>query len=410
MDSRLPAKRTPQRRSASTPPGDFHMSHLARLLRLGFVSLTLAGIAGGGCGGPTTQPNQSKQPTLLTFGIASADYSRALDRIVIVSPPARLPSTPMAPEIHLLDGHTLDDEVIPLPSLSPYQAPTRISVTPDGTHAVVGIEEVSPAPPSTPMGALVYVDLAARRVLATYPTPSAVLNVAANDTTAFALWQGTGSIVNAVDLATGAISSVTLGALAASAATLMAMSPDGKTLYLDCVAPPSCVGFPSSQTQNTCMVLSSFTMSGGQLMPAATASPGCSNGFGGLYLSRDGSRVYSAAVYSAALSKTTHDPPYHFAVADPSNGQPVALISAEVGPLGVSSFVLDLLDPSTFAKESETALPSLVVDGGSAQPEDLDNPFGSLSVFYDAAGTSRFVLLYWPSASLDTPAYGIASM
>jgi hypothetical protein len=382
------------------------MNHLARLLRLGFASLTLAGIAAiTGCGGTAAQPAQPK-PTVLNFAIASAEYSRALDRIVLVSPP----SPPNAAEIHLLDGHTLQDEVILLGGLSQYELPTRVSVTSDGRHAVVGIDDTTPAATGVDapdLGAVVYVDLAARRVITTYAMPSAVFEVAANDTTAFALLSPTvatnfDATVRAVDLATGTtVALSSFGTSVTAEFTRAAMSRDGKTLYLDCVAPSS-----PYQGAGGGAMLQSFTVNGAQLTPAATASPACYSAGALLQLSRDGSRVYTAAaVYSAALSKM-HDAPSGMAIADPSNGQPVASIT-----YGAPSVLLDLLDPSTFAQESETALPALSTDGGSVPASESGvqtgmRPVNHLHVFYDAAGTSRFVLLYWPGPDI----YGIVSM
>lgn len=373
------------------------MNYIVRFAPFVLGALTLTGIAGG-CGGTTGQPAQPK-PTVLNFAIASAEYSLALDRIVIVSSAARSPSPPMAAEIHLLDGHTLDDEVIPL-GLPPQQAPTRISVTPDGNHAVVGIiDDASPGATGPATGAVVYVDLAARRVVGTYSMPSAVFEVAANDTTAFALLSATpatnwDATVYAVDLATGATAALSSSFDTSVAEhTRAAMSPDGKTLYLDCVAPSS-----PYQSAGGAM-LESFTVSGAQLTPAATPSVACYEKGLLLYVSRDGSRVYTpAGVYSTALSKT-HDATLDtVAVADPSNGEPVAAIALTA----TSAFSLDLLDPSTFAQRAETALPSLA-EGG------LNVPPNALNVFYDAAGRSRFVLVQW-SVVQGEPVAGIVSM
>jgi hypothetical protein len=384
------------------------MSHLARLLRLGFVSLTLASIAaiaGGGCGGTAAQP----QLTALNFPVFSVAYSLALDRIVILQAPID-GSGPQTAQLHLLDGRTLADDVIPLGLEVPQRA-EGVVVTPDGTHAVVTLS-VNPALLNA-SGAVVYVDLAARKVIeTTHPIPLAPFSVVASNTTAYVLTDpGTRiagpATIYSVDLRSGAASVVLSGLSGWSGPALeglprMALSPDGQTLYV-------CTGPTLTTAPDT---LTSFAAEGAQLTQVSSVMPdvSCSSG---LVTSRDGSRLYLAGtpeVLSANLSKISDASASRGGVAfgglaDPSNGQPVAQLEDTLFEGLSRGSALLLEDPSTFAVKSNTALPTLSADGGTLQP------IGS-GVFYDAAGTTRFVLVKYGDNGRGTiePLYAIVSM
>jgi hypothetical protein len=364
------------------------MSYLARFLRLIFASLALAGVAGGGCGGTAAQP----KPTMLNFPVMSAAYSLALDRIVILQ-------TPQAAQLHLLDGHTLADDVIPLDPLTPQQIVGQVAVTPDGTHAVVTL--LMNLASANPSGAVAYVDLAARKVIGTtYPIPSPPSTVVASNTTAYVLTE-TGNeqaTIYSVDLKSGATSVALSGLLGwPGESPPMALSPDGQTLYV-------CTPHPSTRADT----LTSFAAEGAQLTQMSSVMPDvfCA---AGLATSRDGSRLYlmgTPEVLSAAnLSKISSASTGAFVrfVDDPSNGQPVAELAEKSGLEGASlGSNLLLEDPSTFAVKSNTALATLSSgDAGALQPTGL-------GVFCDAAGTTRFVLIEYQG--LSDPEYAIVSM
>lgn len=366
------------------------MSDLARLLRLGFASLTLAGVAGGGCGGTAAQPAQPK-PTMLNFPVISAAYSLALDRIVILQ-------APQAVQLHLLDGHTLADTVIPLGPLTRQQIVGQVAVTPDGTHAVVTL--LMSLASANPSGAVAYVDLAARKVIGTtYPIPAPPSTVVASNTTAYVLTEtGQQATIYSVDLKSGATSVALSGLLGPGGGSPpMALSPDGQTLYV-------CTPHPSTRADT----LTSFAAEGAQLTQMSSVMPDvfCA---AGLATSRDGSRLYlmgTPEVLSAAnLSKISSASTGAFVrfVDDPSNGQPVAELADKPSIRGTSlGSNLLLEDPSTFAVKSNTALPTLSSgDAGTLQPTGL-------GVFCDAAGTTRFVLIEYQG--LSDPEYAIVSM
>lgn len=122
----------------------------------------------------------------LSFNIGAADYSKSLDRMVLVS---------AAPnELHVYDPVTQADTTVALNA-----APLSLSVSPDGRSALVGHN-----------GSLSYIDLLHLRVSKTLPIDGVITNVAlGNNGYGFAIsascgdaiWQSLGS----VELASGNI-------------------------------------------------------------------------------------------------------------------------------------------------------------------------------------------------------------
>lgn len=109
-------------------------------------------------GGQTFTVNQDaagSPSALYRFGhtVVAADYSRALDKIVLVS------SAPN--ELHLFDAGTLTDQIVPLEA-----TPSAVTVSPDGSHAAVGHD-----------GSISYVNLQTGSVDQVYPAMVPILAV-----------------------------------------------------------------------------------------------------------------------------------------------------------------------------------------------------------------------------------------
>lgn len=106
---------------------------------------------------PTAAPDASGLIIPVRFIIADAEYSDALDRVIVAA------SDPN--EVVIYDPNTNTETTIPLPA-EPNFAPTAISVSPDGLHAAVGHA-----------GLITYVNLEGGTVLNAIPLPITVADV-----------------------------------------------------------------------------------------------------------------------------------------------------------------------------------------------------------------------------------------
>jgi len=324
-----------------------------------------------GCGGQTAHP---PAPIVhpLPFHVVTpknvngtaADYSLALDRLVLVSDDDNA--------VHLLDGRTLADRAIALP-----QAPEYVSISPDGLHAAVCHQH-----------AVSYVDLSAGRVVGTYPTeptyPTPWSLAVGNDGY---IYGASGQALFAIDTGTGAlISPLLTGGLAQVDG--VRLGPDGTVLWACTDQGMQRIAVHGSQAT---------------LAPSSGHGTTCSSLF---WRSRYGARLYDGlSVYDASdLSILV----YYLGkgaswVDDPEGGRPIAAIGSMQGGDALQLFdprvVAHPPDASEIDPESSTPLPSMNTGSGTS-------PTQGLAVFYDTAGTTRFVLV----RAIDTRKDGIVAM
>ncbi|WP_394837549.1 hypothetical protein LVJ94_11635 [Pendulispora rubella] len=144
----------------------------------------------------------------LRFDVIDAQYSRALDRMILAS------ASPMA--LHVYDVGARKDVVVNLPVI-----PTAVSLTPDGRQAVVGHD-----------GYVSYVDLSGAKVLGTFHVSAPVGDVVAGGNgKAYAFpssdqWVG----IHTVDLTTG--TEDISGQATIYAGSVAALHPNGKAMYM----------------------------------------------------------------------------------------------------------------------------------------------------------------------------------
>jgi hypothetical protein len=372
--------------SSSSPCGDTCLS---------------SGAQCGGCNSPcgsgqlcVNSQCLTTQVATLSYNVDSAQYSLALDRIVIASDSDAA--------VHVYDPRTNDDTRIPLPASIPLPSADRgdqlrLALAPDGLRAVI----VSLS------SWIVYVDLANATILGQFssPNPDAKLSDVAvgSDGYAYVLWTGGGW---SLDLATGAFASIALDStIEANFTSFMASSPDGARLY----------------TINSYYQMATVPLAGGRIGPSLMATePTC----GAPWVSRDGTRVFTScgptyesptatpdggvfpsgpmlAVASPSVSVTPT--PAVWGLDDPSSGSPVAAIGVDPGAnvdAPDAAVDLALYDPGTLALQGTVPFP-LLVSGG------VTSPSFAQFVFYDASGTTRFELV--AAGTFPNAVWGVAS-
>ena len=121
----------------------------------------------------------SGNPTVpLPFHAIAAEYSKPLDRIIIVSANPNV--------LHMIDGVTHDDRTVALPL-----TPLAISVSPDGLHAAVGHD-----------GLVSYVNLSTAALDKTFPITASAAGLILSNASIFTFQQWSGPSLM-VDIATG---------------------------------------------------------------------------------------------------------------------------------------------------------------------------------------------------------------
>lgn len=124
------------------------------------------------------------QPVALPYRPAGAEYSRALDRVIMIS---GNPNT-----LHVYDAAANKDATVSLP-----QPPLSLSVSPDGTHAAVGHDAL-----------ISYVNLATLTLEKTYPVAVTASSVVLSPTWIYVMPTYVGGSVS-VNLASGAVTNNT---------------------------------------------------------------------------------------------------------------------------------------------------------------------------------------------------------
>ena len=298
----------------------------------------------------------------LTFGVIDAEYSRALDKIILVS------GSPN--QLHILDGASGADSPVALPV-----APTAVSVSPDGLFAAVGHNaHVS------------YIDLKAAKLLQTYAVDTQVLDVvlSAGYIYAFPL-QDQWESIRCVRLSDGALTKSS--DVAIYAGTTAKLHPAGKVLYTadNGLSPATLEEFN----------VANGTPTGGKEYPYfGTYSP-C----GEVWMSEDGMRIFSrcGSVFRASPEVAAQDMTYNGSLSDLQYVQWVdhSSAAAKVAAIpGVRQY-----NPGTAQSDAEVHLYAyeyLSLDRVIALPQIGANgaahPVHGRFVFFSADGKQLFVL------------------
>jgi chitinase len=344
----------------------------------GFSGATTGAYAIGGDGGVACPVDAgacvSIVKTLLGYRVLDAAYSRAVDRVVIV--------TDSPSSVHLLDPHTMNDVAIALPS-----APTAVAVSPDGEHAAVGHD-----------GFVSYVDLMAQTLVQTFPLSAPVGSVALTDTGyVYAIPSSDQWVaLYILDVTTG---TVTMGdSNEIYAGTKGVVSADSMTLYLadNGLSPSSLyrydISTPTAPTETQENFGDDYSI--------------CGN----LWTSKDGSLLYTACGHVFHGSDLSYDGSLSslasvIGVDDFSSDGTVAALGVTSAyslttdtpnlPTAVQTFSPTYLQPGTVLP-----LPPLAAPGGVA-------PSDGRFVFHDAAGTGTVVLLHASDPVSQVDVFGV---
>jgi hypothetical protein len=353
------------------------------------------------------------QVATLTYGVQDAKYSLALDRLILASAPSPTPAAGATlNEVHVYDPRTGDDTPIPLPASLPVPNPIQygsimfLALSPDGRRAVVVNGTWA-----------VYVDLVSATVIAQWEGPAEAeifMSVAVgNDGYAYVF--DNNSNCYSLSLSTGVFQPLPERGYGGSLflSSYETASPDGATIYFLTAAHA-----PYEQD-----LLSSAGALGGQLGDVTSSTAGTC---GTPWVSRDGSRIFTGCgptfgpvietpagpailagpvlpVPPAAADDIPLDDPPIFGLDDPSSGSPVAAVGLDphAASQDDTTTALALYDPSTLALQ--TTIPSpLIAFGG------VSHPSIPRWVFYDAAGTTRFELVF-ANENNQSSVWGIAS-
>jgi hypothetical protein len=328
----------------------------------------------GGAGPYVGPPCAEGQCTMLPYHPVDAEYSRALDRVVLVTDTNRA--------LHLIDPHTGADDAIPLPV-----QPTAVSVAPDGTRAAVGSDS-----------SLTVVDLRARSVVSTAavtaPAGDVVLGAAfAYVVPSAAPGNALRDAIHIVDLASGA--ETVTGNQLVVAGSVGQLGGDGRTFFLaDRYVPVSS--------------LYRYDLSK-PLQPSQTAmvhdngNPVCGN----LWPSRDGTNVYTACgrVFDATTlvyRRSFGAPSAFVSLDDTAADGTIAVLNAAAANPNVAT-TLESYEPVSLSRLTTVRLPALPVGAGFATSNGL-------FVCRDTAGARTFVVLHAIVPASSTDVYALAAM
>jgi hypothetical protein len=221
-----------------------------------------SGGSSGGSSGSSSGGGSGAGITPLGYGVIDAAYSRAIDRIVIV--------TDKGNAAHLVDPHDMNDVSIPLPI-----TPASVSVSPDGAHAAVGHD-----------GFISYVDLMAHSVLHTWNVSAPFGDVALSNSYVYGFPSSDQWVsLYVVDVSSGATTTAMSSSIYAG--MLAGVSPDGKMLFaVDTQLSPS--SLYSYDLTNGADPMQTTMYFGDQQSPC-----------GALWVSKDSTRVTRAAAPSS---------------------------------------------------------------------------------------------------------------
>ncbi|HEX7479191.1 MAG TPA: hypothetical protein VF331_15405 [Polyangiales bacterium] len=330
-------------------------------------------------------PSQPGTARTLSYQVIDADYSRALDRLVIVSDnPA---------ELHLIDPRAGSDTTVQLPL-----PPTAVSVSPNGMHAAVGH-----------LGNVSDVDLRAARLVQRWPVSTDVLDLVVSDLGyAYVMpvadqWQP----IRILNLSDGKETTTALNHQIYAGA-LVVLRPTADALY---TADPLT---PSSISEH--LLLKPDQPTTERYFPSDNRDvhPPCEQ----LWLSEDGQRIFSRCgnVFRAAPADPQTDMTYYGTLPDLSAVRWAAdssvshkvLALPETPDATYHTFVaaptdarLHVYSAQSLALEHTIELPKLDDgrDSGTAR---------GLYVFFDASGTHGVVVERAYKASMPAATFAIA--
>jgi chitinase len=281
-----------------------------------------------------------------------------------------------------VDPHTLDDVSIALPT-----TPASVAVSPDGTHAAVGHN-----------GFISYVDLNAKTVAATWSVPAPFGDVALSNTFAYGFPSSDQWVsLYAVEASTGAVTTSNN----IYAGMQAAISPDGTTLYgtdtdLD---PDSLYSFS--------LATPAQPMQGGMYF-GDQESP-C----GALWVSKDGTRLYTACGYVfnsdglTYLGQLNEVNQYVRSVDDWSSDGTVAVLAGTTMTtepfMTTGAAQLQIYEPQYLTLKTTVSFPSISTPDGDAASDGR-------YVFHDAAGTSTFAIIHGNDPASQVDVFAVAQL
>jgi hypothetical protein len=299
----------------------------------------------------------------LPFKVIDAEYSRQLDRIIMVS---GSPSN----QLHIYDPAGDLDQTVNLSAL-----PTSVSVSPDGVYAAIGHN-----------GKISYVDLVSKTVTTTLPVNSNLTDIVLAGNGYVYAFQDQGSFFG-VNLSTGA---ATAGAgyfpYPGYAGTRAKLHPSGSVLYVAVVS----------------YSIQKYDISSGTPVYLYDSSyPGMIYNAGGeLWMIEDGTGFITrnGTVFSASTGTIKDMPPPRatlqglnsaIRVQHADDSSAVAKVAAI--PLSGDTEVR-IFDDQLFALQKFIALPHFMNSG-------LDYPGHGKFVFFNSTGTSMFVVMQADAAA-----------
>lgn len=299
----------------------------------------------------------------LLFNVIDAEYSKQLDRIIMVS---GKPST----QLHIYDPVANLDQAVDLSAL-----PTSVSVSPDGLYAAVGHN-----------GTISYVDLVSKIVTTTLPVNVNVTDIVLAGNGYVYAFQDLGGFFG-VNLSTG-LTTASAGYFAypGYAVTRAKLHPGGGVLYA------AITGYSIQKYDIS---------SGTPVFLYDSTWPGRTYGAGGeLWMIEDGTGFITrnGTVFSASAGTTKDMPPdkatleglnYSIGVLHAADSSAIEQVAAI--PL-TSDIEVRIFDDKLFTLQNEIALPHFITSG-------TDYPGHGKFVFYNSGGTNMFVIMQADAAA-----------
>lgn len=301
----------------------------------------------------------SAQSTALTFRPVGAEYTTALDRIIMVS------ANPN--QLHIYNAANNTETTVNLP-----KAPTAVSVSPDGQHAAVAHDAL-----------ISYVNLATASVERVYPVALNATNIVLGAAYAYVLPN------TSVNLSSGTVSNGS-----AFFAGIGRLHPSGQAIYStrDGTSPNDIEKYDISTGPITLQTDS----------PYHGDYPAC----GQVWFSPDGSRIYNGC---ATVYRSSADPKLEmtYVTALPGIGSVVTLAeSAQLKRIALIQGALTYYSPSIPPNDTEVSLldSDYVSPAGKYTLTDFVAGANSFKahgkwVFFNAASTALYVVKYADATS-----------
>jgi len=321
------------------------------------VQLTVTATDGQGATTQASVTVSSGAITALAHGVARAEYSRALDRVVMTD------GSPSALYVYDPASGTEASVQLPLP-------PQCLGLSPDGRFAVVGHNAW-----------ISYVDLAGATLVKSIPVSADVGDCVLGGNGWAYLFPRVDQWValHNVEIATG-VETLT-GSWSLYAGARARLHPDGTRIY-------------TVTSQLSPANLERWSITGG-VATYAWASPYWGDHPIGpnLWISADGARAFTAAGTVFRLSSTqAQDMVYGGALSSMTSVVHLDASATEIAAIPAGGGTVELFDPTYLGRSSRIALPTWTV-GGTAYPTR------GRFVFYGADGAKRHVVVEADPAS-----------